>query len=922
MNVTQNMVVAVAVALAAGVASADSVPAARGLISSNSINRTVNCRYYKAWYIDGCDKSELSAILQRNIEGHKRWIALSGEDTISPQSDLGKSYAALGKWKEAKAELVPVVEKLAAGAYMDATRVSEAKWEMANILWQEGDKAGAKKYLDEVAEMYGTGKVSDFLAVTGRAKYLSAVLDDPDADIDMLKLPHSVDCRPFPTPQKATYGEAKVSLARVEVSLKEEGKRKKEEGENNPIVRLLKKKLTRFGSTFEKGGTIIELEISPDAPVDKPQGYALEVRRKKEEGKSSSKEEVRSKKEEGRSSEKEEVRRKKEEGKSNKEEGRSSGGVVLIKARDRLGLTWGVVSLLQCVQRKESSGDNSTPLPSSSFLLPSICTMRIEDWPKCENRGVTPYWYPEFLEYALFYKMKNVDFTMDRQFILSPLDKEYYRIVASRFADFGLEVNIDTDSIDVRPLPPYSSPRTWKLHLAWSKFLASIGVGRDLMLDDDRFPMHPKDLEAAGTAANLDAKFVTRLYREVKKKYPNFRMKFGAPFYWGPDGSVSYPEPRDEYLKSIAADLDPEIGVFWTGPYVKSVCLNERTIGWVTNLTGRKPTIFHNGNAVGQHNYIQYGADLTGYKESHSTNVFDLVSAFFQNMSKYAEACEVGSCMDWCWNPEAHDPKVAVRRAIDLVEGPGVSEVIKEATPYLAYFDKYVYGKPRIEVLTEDQADLDGKIAAAEAAWQKVLSLAKNGGLFVKDFNRAGIKYAKRIAAARRNPPENLLKERDAVMANAVFAEKEAGFDANKGCEFFPSAILRGARFVPGLNGWGDKRKYGEGAKRDTKYISPGEEVEGSFECELFPPEKPFKLVLCGMAYIDPPPEIEVELNGQVVWRGALFERYYFKTFEVELPVVAIARKNVFKIRNVTQEETLEKRRKLVLHYAVVKKEQ
>ena len=202
------------------------------------------------------------------------------------------------------------------------------------------------------------------------------------------------------------------------------------------------------------------------------------------------------------------------------------------------------------------------------------------------------------------------------------------------------------------------------------------------------------------------------------------------------------------------------------------------------------------------------------------------------------------------------------------------------------------------------------------------MSLAKNGGLFVKDFNRAGIKYAKRIAAARRNPPENLLKERDAVMANAVFAEKEAGFDANKGCEFFPSAILRGARFVPGLNGWGDKRKYGEGAKRDTKYISPGEEVEGSFECELFPPEKPFKLVLCGMAYIDPPPEIEVELNGQVVWRGALFERYYFKTFEVELPVVAIARKNVFKIRNVTHEETLEKRRKLVLHYAVVKKEQ
>ena len=36
--------------------------------------------------------------------------------------------------KEAKAELASVVEQLAAGTYMDAIRVSEAKWEMANIL--------------------------------------------------------------------------------------------------------------------------------------------------------------------------------------------------------------------------------------------------------------------------------------------------------------------------------------------------------------------------------------------------------------------------------------------------------------------------------------------------------------------------------------------------------------------------------------------------------------------------------------------------------------------------------------------------------------------------------------------------------------------------------------------------------------------
>ena len=64
---------AVCLTVAALSTAADSIPEARRLIASNSIDRTVNCRYYKAWYIDGCDKAELDAILERNIEGHKRW---------------------------------------------------------------------------------------------------------------------------------------------------------------------------------------------------------------------------------------------------------------------------------------------------------------------------------------------------------------------------------------------------------------------------------------------------------------------------------------------------------------------------------------------------------------------------------------------------------------------------------------------------------------------------------------------------------------------------------------------------------------------------------------------------------------------------------------------------------------------------------
>ena len=861
MRITVNArrVIAMAAMLAVGTANADSVAAARGLIASNSISRNVDCRYYKALFIDGCDKSELDTILQRNIEGHKRWKALAGSDFVSPQTDLGKAYAALGMWKEAKAELVPVLESLAAGTYMDAIRVSEANWEMANILWLEGDKEGAKKYLANAAAIHRTGKVDDFLFVTGRAKYLLSMFADPDGDIDMLKLPHSTDCKPFPTPQEAKYGEKKVSLARVELKVRTNGttgtdgtspaSRISPVSPEDPIVRLLKKKLARFGSKFQKGGTKVEISISPDAPVDKPQGYSLDV----------------------------------------------ANGSVSIKARSRIGATWGVVSLIQCIDRKTIN----------------VAECSVRDWPKCEQRGVTPYWMPDFLEFVLFYKMKVVELTMNRQYMLSPLDKELFRIVASRFADFGITLRIVTDSIDVRPLPPYSSPRTWNLHLKWYRFLASIGAGGVFMLDDDRFPMHPKDIEAAGTAANLDTKFATRLYREVKKDYPDFHMSFGPPFYWGPGGEANYPEPREEYLKSIARDLDPGIGVEWTGPYVKTCWITKENAEWFTNLIGKKPIVFCNGNAIGQHNYYPFGADLTGYKESHATNVFDLVAAFLQNMSMYHDACTVGSCMDWCWNQEAHDPKVAVRRAIEQVEGPGVFDALSEALPDLSYFDKYVYGRPRVEVLTEDQTDLDRKVAAGEAAWAKAMSLAKNGGMFVKGFKNGGIKWAKGIAEARRNPPEEFKTEYAAIMSNTSFAKKEVAYDESKGDEFIPAEIMSGGKLNPKASSWSS------GGDRAVKYVSPGDELVGHFTCDMFPPERPFKMLIVGMSFIDEFPTIEVSVNGNVVWSGVAYQRYYFLPKEIEIPVVVIRRNNTFSIKCISQPGT---RIKALIHYVVIKK--
>ena len=846
---------------------ADEIKAAKAEIEANLVVRGVRrgqCRYYSAWFIENCTVAEREAILERNIAAHRKWIKLD-PSSAAAHADLGCVYATVSRWKEAKPELEAAI---AAGDKLDPKRRSQVRWEMANCLWAEGDKEGAKKFIAEVAAMCDVGKVSGFMSPPGQAQYLTRAFEDQDADADYFNLPHSVDCKPFPTPQEATYGEKKVSLAKVEIRAKlgtngtagtdgtSPASRISPVGPDDPIARLLKKKLTRFGSIFAPGGTPIEIELSPDAPVDKPQGYSIDV----------------------------------------------ADGKVIVKARTRLGLTWGVVSLIQCVDREK--------------LAVAECTIR--DWPTLERRGIVVYWQPGFLELSLFNKMSSVSFNMGTEWSLGPLDIECYRRFAENMRGFGIETYYLIRQITMEPMLPLSSPRTWEFHLERARLYASLGVGNSFHLDDSRFPMHPDDIKNAGTGANLDAKYLTRLYREVKSEYPDHFMQFCPPFYWGPDGGVNYPEGRDEYLKSLARDLDPEIDVHWTGPRVKSHYMTDEKTKWYADLIGRKPTIFHNGNAAGQHAYMQYGVDPTCYKKSHSPRLFDNIASFQQNMSHYAEGGEIGSCMDWCWNPAAHDGRESIRRAVDQLEGPGVADIIEKATPSLSYFDKYLYYKPRPELLNEDQAKLDKIVADAEAAWKDVLAVAKNKGRFVNGFSSV-TDWARRKAATRRNPPEWLKAQYDAAKSNAEYAKKEVGFDESKGDQFIPATLLHGGKY------WGLIEDSTGDKPRDVKFIETRMELSGQFDCILFPPENPVRFIVTGMRYLDrwekPPkvaaPQMELEVNGRVVWRGEMYKDDVYKPFEIVIPTDAMQRSNTFKLRN--SGPYVKDEGRPVVHYVVIK---
>ena len=843
----------VATALAGGVDSAkpnaaDEIKALREIIASNSVTRSTRCHYYKAYYRYLCTKEEREAILERNIAAHRRWIELAGKNGADPKgaafprAELGKVLVLGGRWDEAERELTEALKY-----DFDKASVAKARWALADCLWHRRDTDGAKKTIAEIAAMeFSHGAPFE----VGKSRFLHRAWTDPDSDIDVFKLPHSVDGKPFPTPQEARYGEKKVSLEEIE--LKTAGIKP-----DDPIARLLKRKLSRFGSKLEKGGTKIEIAISPSAPIDKPQGYSLDI----------------------------------------------SKGTVVIKARDRLGATWGAVSLIQCVDR--------------DALAVRECSIR--DWPKLERRGTLAYWDGNYFEYALFNKMSSVAMKMNFDgwpLLFSSLERERCRIMVKRFKDFGISLCWNERNLSVLPALPFTSPRTKAMHLSWMRCAAAVGAEVLFELDDERFFDFPEeDKKIAGSAANLDAKYMTSLYREVKKDYPDFHLTFGPPFYFGPDGGYRkdwYPEPRDPYLKSIGEFLDPEIDVYWTGPRVKSGGFTVEKISWYAKLIGRTQTVYHNSDCVGRHNWVRYGADIPAFKKSHCPETLDMIAGFYENTSRYEEACMVGPAMDWCWNPDAHDDAESCRRTIEQLEGPGVFEIIAEATPSLSYFDRYSYGQARGELLAEDPDDLDRRVKDAEKAWEAAKALGKNHAAFVRGFNAQGIYWARRLARNRRNPPKWLVEKRDAEMANTKFAVDEVGFDGSKGDQFIPASLMQGGTYNPA------DHVYTEKHSRGVKYVDAGKELAMDFACNLFPPESPPKLTIVGASFsAKVNPLIEVEVNGQSVWRGEAFIPFRYKPHEIELPVNAIRRSNRLVIRNIAQAGNWERKPKI--HYAVIK---
>ena len=729
---------------------------------------------------------------------------------------------------------------------------------LANAAILKGDKVGAVSFCQELLNRklktdrrYGTNPGQQaYLAL----QYLSGY------KMDSTQLPFFTGGKVFPTPQQAQYKEDSVALKSVKLEL---GKGLDLE---DPRVQLLRQKFGRLGIAIETKAPFavkINTEPAPSAP-QKAEGYALRITKDS----------------------------------------------AIINSYDKQGTLWGIVSLIQLVDRDKKT----------------VHLCDIVDFPNAKKRGFLESYWAGALEFGLFAKMNSFVAQTGVQLVYNegyrpwtPLQKAIAAETCRQFKALGLDYYMGICGLTMYPKMPLSSERTMDLLKERCSFVAAAGGDIYFPYDDGRYPLHPADIEKYGKGSRLDAKRVDQLYKAVHGKYPEFKLVFCPPYYAVPDGmgDESYPDDRDAYLKSIGDELDPAVEVYWTGPRVAGLEKPKEKRDYFANLIKRSPAIFQ--NRVRPHNHLSYITDvITGWSEWHYDGFVENEISLFHKNGAAGEATLVATLADYLWNVKAYDAQRSIRESVAMLYGKDMFDILDPGTKAMTYLDKYIYGAITPEALTEIPKIEECYNIASNCYEKAVAYNALSMRNYPASYAR-GVEFAQKALGSARNPPDFLKKYQKDIAETRTQAEAEVGINLTKGDLYKSPVDFFGGRLIVYDN---------KCPKRFANLLygkrSPAPSVRTQFESYPFPPEGNYELHISGQQEVSPgksPCAIRVAVNGKTVFEGP--SRFVHKGWSLDkfiLPISALQRYNTITIENIEDSENPQGPPWVMINYGVIKK--
>ena len=588
-------------------------------------------------------------------------------------------------------EAIAAFEKAATVNPSDQQNIGEALYRIADCHMGAGRREKAKEVLEEMLsrKLKCGGWRSRTWLTDWNAKARQVMHYLDGQALCALDLPRWTGYRAFPEAQQATYTEKFVPAPVVSIKV---------EGFNPRDIRigLMKKKLSRRGVQIAaRGGYVVDVALDPNAPLDKSESYTLE----------------------------------------------SSERGVKIRARDMQGVLWGVVSFLQIYDYEAKRM--------------RVCT--VNDWPDCPKRGFLGRCCVNDCEFMIFNKM-NIN-TAKPNFLhmgeYTPFNLYMTKQMAREHNALGFDLYFGFGSFTMDVAWPLCWNVFLEMQLENARKWVECGVGIYYPYDDARYwdSTYTKEDKATGLApSDYDAKHLLKFFNRLKAEFPNFKMQFCPPFYWGPRAGHPYPDSRTKYLKSLQI-LPQDVTMFWTGERVGSHRKKQGDCKWYTELIGRKPSLFQ--NKAGPHLYLSYVLDEMPWDEWYYPGFVSDDMASIQKNSDTPEDYPILSTLaDYLWNVKAYDRKRSVKNGLDHYAGKGVYDILKPAYDRLCRLDAYRYGAVNALVLQEDPKWWEEGVKIIEEATAKAREIA--GPTTMRGFGSWGraVGWFKGIAKAVKNPPD------------------------------------------------------------------------------------------------------------------------------------------------------------------------
>ncbi len=582
-----------------------------------------------------------------------------------------------------------------------------------------------------------------------------------------------------------------------------------------------------------------------------------------------------------------------------------------LQGRDTIGTTWAIVSLIQLVDQ-----------PKRRVRLCSI-----SDWPETPQRGHLSSG-PDSVEIALFSKLSAVA----RQGAatafhgLTPLRLFISLEPVRVYKPFGIRYYLGDRSLHMYPKYPLTSERTFQLNRDWMMTVAAAGGNCLFLYDDGRYPLHPRDIEINRCGANQDAKFVTRLFREVRAKYPEFRLIYCPPFYWGPYYSTTFKalqsEPggdeRDAYNRSIAKDMDPAIDLFWTGERMIAYDIEKRDTDWARQAFGRKPFIWQNRPLPHQYHW---GAivDAVPWSQWQYDGFGDDVTGFMANQATPNQAVQLAAMNEALWHRRAYDRRDTVKRATELFFGKGMFEILEPGSKAFYWMDNFMREGQFTPYILKHLDEYEKAVRTARKAYDK--AMAKDAFRLKLYGGVGGYSYQSCL-----NVAENHLKTAKAVKpdyfqtryagniaANRALAAKESSLDEAKGDIFRTPADMDGGQWMGA-----ERTNTVFGILLRGVLLQPRPNFAG-IEFEPARPG-PYELILAGEHELhkDRPGTWRILVNGKLLYEGATgFKEKERAVVKHLIPANMLKRKNLVRIESTMAGGTPWNGPWILLNYAI-----